>query len=387
MLIVTVAEYRKNPTACAYHRAHGPAHSSRRSSRCWPSRPPEIPTGDGWIYEPKWDGFRAARLPRRRRSVFIQSRDLKPLNRYFPELEAPLLALGGADARFVLDGEVVIARPDGGLDFDSLLIRIHPAASRVQDAGRGRRRRRSSPSTAWPRATTTFATAPSPSAGLGSSGWPAIRRNRSVSPRPRPIRRSPATGSTSSRAPGWTAWSPSAPIDPYAPGKRTMAKIKHERTADCVVAGFRWHKNGPGTLVGSLLLGLWNDEGQLQHVGVTSSFTMAKRAELVEFLEPYRTRRDGRSPLARVGARRGRRGRAGPPHAGRHLALEPRQGPVAGSRSGPSSCARSPSTISRAIASATRRRSGAGGPTARRPTAATTSSRRRRRPCWPTSSG
>jgi ATP-dependent DNA ligase len=79
--------------------------------------------------------------------------------------------------------------------------------------------------------------------------------------------------------------------EPYAPGKRTMAKIKHARTADCVVAGFRWHKNGPGTLVGSLLLGLWNDEGRLQHVGVTSSFTMAKRAELVEFLEPYR--RDG----------------------------------------------------------------------------------------------
>jgi ATP-dependent DNA ligase len=76
--------------------------------------------------------------------------------------------------------------------------------------------------------------------------------------------------------------------DPYAAGKRTMAKIKHARTADCVVAGFRWHKNGPGTLIGSLLLGLWNADGQLQHVGVTSSFTMAKRAELVEFLEPYR---------------------------------------------------------------------------------------------------
>ena len=76
---------------------------------------------------------------------------------------------------------------------------------------------------------------------------------------------------------------------PYEPGKRTMAKIKHSRTADCVVAGFRWHKNGPGTLIGSLLLGLWNAEGQLQHVGVTSSFTMARRAELVEFLEPYRS--------------------------------------------------------------------------------------------------
>jgi ATP-dependent DNA ligase len=74
----------------------------------------------------------------------------------------------------------------------------------------------------------------------------------------------------------------------YLPGKREMAKIKHARTADCVVAGFRWHKNGPGTLVGSLLLGLWNDDGKLQHVGVTSSFTMAKRGELVELLAPYR---------------------------------------------------------------------------------------------------
>ena len=91
---------------------------------------PAIPTGDRWTYEPKWDGFRAL-VFRDADEVYIQSRDLKPLNRYFPELEAPLRALGGPDARFVLDGEVVIAGADGGLDFDALLLRIHPAASRV----------------------------------------------------------------------------------------------------------------------------------------------------------------------------------------------------------------------------------------------------------------
>ncbi|MGI8930078.1 MAG: ATP-dependent DNA ligase, partial [Candidatus Limnocylindria bacterium] len=91
---------------------------------------PAIPTGEGWIYEPKWDGFRAL-VFRDGAEVYIQSRDLKPLNRYFPELEAPLRELGGPDARWVLDGEVVIASAEGGLDFDSLLLRIHPAASRV----------------------------------------------------------------------------------------------------------------------------------------------------------------------------------------------------------------------------------------------------------------
>ena len=90
-----------------------------------------IPSGEGWVYEPKWDGFRAL-VFRDGDDVFIQSRDLKPLNRYFPELEEPLRAFGGPNARFVLDGEVVIARPDGALDFDALLLRIHPAASRVK---------------------------------------------------------------------------------------------------------------------------------------------------------------------------------------------------------------------------------------------------------------
>ena len=141
--------------------------------------------------------------------------------------------------------------------------------------------------------------------------------------------------------------------EPYAPGKRTMAKIKHARTADCVVAGFRWHKNGPGTLIGSLLLGLWNDEGHLQHVGVTSSFTMAKRAELVEFLEPYRRGGMDDHPwrewaMAEAAAVEEGSGCPAPPRAGTAART------CRGSRCAPSSCARSPSTTSRATDSATR---------------------------------
>jgi ATP-dependent DNA ligase len=245
-----------------------------------------IPTGDGWIYEPKWDGFRAL-VFRDGDEVYIQSRDLKPLNRYFPELEEPLRAVGGADARFVLDGEVVIANPDGGLDFDALLIRIHPAASRVKML-----------SETSPASFVAFDCLADGTDDLRERPF-AERRERlaslvgtaHASVRLTPSSTDPAV------AQHWFEVFEGAGLDgviakrgedAYAPGKRTMAKIKHARTADCVVAGFRWHKNGPGTLIGSLLLGLWNSDGKLQHVGVTSSFTMAKRAELVSFLEPYR---------------------------------------------------------------------------------------------------
>jgi ATP-dependent DNA ligase len=248
---------------------------------------PEIPTDDdGWIYEPKWDGFRAL-VFRAAGEVYVQSRDRKPLNRYFPEILDPLLAVGGPDARFVLDGEVVIARPDGGLDFDALLLRIHPAESRVR-----------------------MLAEQSPASFVGfdclADGDDDLRDvpfadrrarlERLLAAPPASVHLTPSTTDPEIARHWFDAFEGAGldgvigkrAADPYAPGKRTMAKIKHARTADCVVAGFRWHKNGPGTLVGSLLLGLWNDEGHLQHVGVTSSFTMAKRAELVEFLEPYR---------------------------------------------------------------------------------------------------
>jgi ATP-dependent DNA ligase len=247
---------------------------------------PQIPTEPGWIYEPKWDGFRAL-VYRDRGEVFVQSRDRKPLNRYFPELDEPLLALGGATARFVLDGEIVIARAGGGLDFDALLLRIHPAASRVRMLAAGS-----------PAAFVAFDCLADGDGDLRARPF-AERRARLeqlLADPPAAVHLTPSTTDPAT-ARHWFDVFEGAGLDgvigkrasePYAPGKRTMAKIKHARTVDCLVAGFRWHKNGPGTLVGSLLLGLWNAEGHLQHVGVTSSFTMAKRAELVELLEPYR---------------------------------------------------------------------------------------------------
>ena len=245
-----------------------------------------IPDGDGWIYEPKWDGFRSI-VFRDGGEVYIQSRDLKPLDRYFPELEEPLRAVGGADARFVLDGEVVIARPDGGLDFDALLLRIHPAASRVKMLA-----------AESPASFVAFDCLADGDEDLRAAPFAdrRARLERILGDPPASVRLTPST-SDRAMAQHWFEVFEGAGLDgvvgkrasdPYEPGKRTMAKIKHARTADCVVAGFRWHKNGPGTLVGSLMLGLFNDEGFLQSVGVTASFTMAKRAELVEYLEPYR---------------------------------------------------------------------------------------------------
>ena len=247
---------------------------------------PEIPTGDGWTYEPKWDGFRAIAF-RDGPAIYLQSRDRKPLNRYFPELDEPLLELDGADARFVIDGEVVIARPDGGLDFDALLMRIHPAASRVRMLAE-----------ASPASFVAFDCLADGDDDLRDRPFTErrARLGRLASDPPSSVRLTPST-TDPVIARHWFDVFEGAGLDGviakrsdslYEPGKRTMAKIKHLRTADCVVAGFRWHKNGPGTLIGSLLLGLWNADGHLQHVGVTSSFTMAKRAELVELLEPYR---------------------------------------------------------------------------------------------------
>jgi ATP-dependent DNA ligase len=247
---------------------------------------PAIPAGDGWIYEPKWDGFRAL-VFRDGDDVYVQSRDLKPLNRYFPELEEPLRAFGGPDARFVLDGEVVIARPEGGLDFDALLLRIHPADSRVRMLAEQS-----------PASFVAFDCLAEGDDDLRSTPFAErrTRLERLAGKAAASVRLTPST-TDPGLAQHWFDVFEGAGLDgvigkradeSYAPGKRAMAKIKHARTADCVVAGFRWHKNGPGTLIGSLMLGLYDDAGFLQSVGVTSSFTMARRAELVEFLEPYR---------------------------------------------------------------------------------------------------
>jgi len=245
----------------------------------------EIPLGEGWRYEPKWDGFRAL-VFRDGPEVYIQSRDLKPLNRYFPELEEPLRRIGRANDRFVLDGEIVIAS-DGGLNFDALLLRIHPAASRVAMLAE-----------ATPASYVAFDLLAEGDRDLRSEPF-ADRRaalERRLAKPPPSVHLTPAADDPKI-AERWFAVFEGAGLDGvvakraelrYVPGKREMVKVKHQRTADCVVAGFRWHKNGPGTMVGSLLLGLFDESGTLQHVGVTSSFTEARRRELVDELAPLR---------------------------------------------------------------------------------------------------
>jgi ATP-dependent DNA ligase len=243
----------------------------------------ELPAGDGWLYEPKWDGFRAL-VFRDGDEVFTQSRDLRPLDRYFPELAGPLR--GELPERCVFDGEVVIAGPDG-LAFESLLLRIHPAETRVRMLA----------------AETPASYVAFDLLALGDRDLrdaPQADRRRLLEEalggvRP-PVHLTPAT-TDRAVATDWFDRFEGAGLDgvvakrldaSYQPGKRAMVKVKHERTADCVVAGFRWHKNGPGTHIGSLLLGLYDGEGRLHHVGITSSFSWDRRAELVGELAPLR---------------------------------------------------------------------------------------------------
>ncbi len=243
-----------------------------------------IPAGDAFLYEPKWDGFRAIVFRGDADEVYIQSRDSRPLDRYFPELQATFRrALPGGS---VLDGEIVIAAADG-LDFDRLQLRLHPAASRVAKLA-----------------------AESPASFVAFDVLAA--GGRVVMAEPQETRRAALERLLAGAAPPiyltpmtrdhavateWLQRFEGAGLDGViakpadgavsARQARAMIKIKHARTADCVVAGFRWHKSGGG-LVGSLLLGLYDAGGSLHHVGVTSSFTMAKRKELAAELEPLR---------------------------------------------------------------------------------------------------
>jgi ATP-dependent DNA ligase len=242
-----------------------------------------LPEGEGWLFEPKWDGFRVIAF-RDGDALHLQSRDLRPFNRYFPELEAPLRAQ--LPDRCVADGEIVIAGPRG-LEFESLLLRIHPAASRVK-----------------------LLAAETPASiviwdllALGDEDLrrAKLERRRALleqalgAARP-PVFLTPATRDRALAA-DWFARFEGAGLDGvvakrldgvYEPNQRAMVKVKHARTADCALAGFRWHKNGPGTEVGSLLLGLYDAHGTLHHVGVASSFTAARRRELVQELSPLR---------------------------------------------------------------------------------------------------
>jgi ATP-dependent DNA ligase len=243
----------------------------------------DLPEGDGWLFEPKWDGFRAL-VFHDGPELYLQSRELKPLNRYFPELPRPLLA--NLPERCVADGEIVIAG-ERGLDFEALLLRIHPAASRVKLlAGQS------------PASMVLFDLLALGDRDLRDSPFAERRAllERALAGAPPPVHLTPATRDRA-LAQDWFSRFEGAGLDgvvakrldsPYQPGVRAMVKVKHARTADCAVGGFRWHKNGPGTMVGSLLLGLHDDEGKLHHVGICSAFTTARRKELVKELAPLR---------------------------------------------------------------------------------------------------
>jgi ATP-dependent DNA ligase len=242
--------------------------------------PENGPDGDV-LYEPKWDGFRCV-VFRDGDEVELSSRGEKPLTRYFPELVAAVRR--ELPDRCVVDGEIVL-RSGTVLDFDKLQQRIHPAASRVKLL-----------SEQTPASFVAFDLLAVGDESLMEQPFGERRRRlvAELSDAGPPIHVTRATDSYET-ARRWFEEFEGAGLDgvvvkprglPYQPDKRVMFKVKHERTADCVVAGFRWHKSGP--VVGSLLLGLYGEDGRLQHVGVSASFPMKRRAELVKELEPYR---------------------------------------------------------------------------------------------------
>ncbi|RBO93863.1 ATP-dependent DNA ligase [Nocardia puris] len=241
----------------------------------------EVPRDPGLAYEPKWDGFRCV-VFRDGDEVELGSRNDRPLTRYFPEVADLLRA--ALPPRCVVDGEIVVVT-EHGLDFDTLQNRLHPAASRVNKLA-----------VETPASFVAFDLL-----ALGDedlTGEPFAERRRRLEAildtalarvHLTPLTRDPDVAHdwfTRFEGAGFDGVMVKADAEPYRQDKRVMLKVKHERTADCVVAGFRWHKDGEG--VGSLLLGLYDDEGHLHHVGVASSFTAARRKELVEELKPLR---------------------------------------------------------------------------------------------------
>jgi ATP-dependent DNA ligase len=239
-----------------------------------------LPDGDGWLFEPKWDGFRCI-VFRDGDELELASRKERPFTRYFPELLDPLRE--ALPARCVVDGEIVIADRDGhGLDFDALLQRIHPAESRV---------RRLAAET--PAAYIAFDLLALDSESLLDR--PLLERRERLCAVLEPTAPVHITPASTDRdiAEQWFGRFEGAGLDgivakrldePYQPDKRALVKVKHERTADCVVAGYRIHKDGNG--VGSMLLGLYDDGDQLQHVGVAAAFSVKFRRELLEQLQP-----------------------------------------------------------------------------------------------------
>jgi ATP-dependent DNA ligase len=243
----------------------------------------QLPPEGAFLFEPKWDGFRAI-VFRNGDEAYIQSRDLRPLNRYFPELERALAEV--LPKGCVIDGEIVVVG-QGGLDFDALQQRLHPAASRVAKLA-----------SATPASFVAFDLLAA--GGKSTMELPQserrVRLERLLGQVARPVHLTPVTRDRA-QAEEWLQRFEGAGLDgviakpeaaTYQPGKRTMFKIKHARTAECVVAGFRWYRDTQDA-VGSLLLGLFNEAGVLQHAGVTSAFTMPMRRQLAEELAPLRT--------------------------------------------------------------------------------------------------
>ena len=241
----------------------------------------DIPEGDGWLYEPKWDGFRCI-VFRDGDTIELASRNERPFTRYFPELLAPLLS--SLPQQCVVDGEIVIpAADDRGLDFDALLQRIHPAESRV--------RRLAAETPASFVAFDLLALGDCDLMAQPLSGRHQLLAAALAAAEP-PVYLCPST-TDAIVARQWFVEFEGAGLDgvigkrladPYTPDKRTLVKVKHRRTADCVIAGYRIHKDGQG--VGSLLLGLHDDAGRLHHVGVAASFTAKRRTELLAELQP-----------------------------------------------------------------------------------------------------
>lgn len=241
------------------------------------------PTGSDWNYEPKWDGFRTL-VFFDGSEVYLQSRDLKPMGRYFPELEKALAEV--LPPRIVLDGEMIVIR-NGGLDFEALQMRIHPAASRIAKL-----------SAEIPASFVAFDLLAEGDQSLMETpqGVRRQRLERLLTGVGKPVYVTPST-TDRKLAEEWFVRFEGAGLDgviakrtdqPYRPKVRDFVKIKHQRTADVVVGGFRWAKDLKGQAVGSLLLGLYDEQGVLHHVGHTSSFKAAEKRDLVAFLEPYR---------------------------------------------------------------------------------------------------
>jgi ATP-dependent DNA ligase len=244
----------------------------------------EIPAGGEWLYEPKWDGFRAL-VFFDGKEVYLQSRDLKPLARYFPELSDGLQRV--LPRPLVLDGEIVIIG-EQGLDFDALLQRIHPAASRVRKLAEE-----------TPSSFVAFDLLADGTRDLRTTPFGERRKllEAALAGIAPPAFLTPATRDRA-EARDWFERFEGAGLDgvvakrlddPYQPGVRAMTKIKHLRTVECVVGGFRWNRGEEGRSVGSLLLGLYDDQGVLHHVGHTSSFKAGEKRALVETLRPYAT--------------------------------------------------------------------------------------------------